>query len=334
MTSACIFKDTLRNHTQVFLKLGDSIIEICLHFINFNCTLDFLLSLMQSSGAGTSNEIPLQEGALALPAILITLPFSFFDVSYPLHQFIILIKKMTSNISMASDDSDVFHLEQSSSELSSQRHKTPSILNSTDISEQHTARVPSILSIASPEPRIFTIDDNSNESTMPYGFGRQLLIVFPSLNDLNLPPNPFNILNTMAIVTQTRDTNEQYSPESPEPSLPSPISTSPMNVSAYNSWKAPHTTTDDNTFYSEDEARRVYWTSPLGERFESEGEPRRIYVLSSSPSPQPSPPRRQNRKLSLGMSFPKEGGVSQHVCEACGQTIPSTKDIPEPTRRR
>ena len=241
---------------------------------------------------------------------------------------------MTSNISMASDDSDVFYVEQGSSELSPQRHNTPNILNSTEISEQHTARMPSISSIASPEPRIFTIDDNSNEPTMPYGFGRQLPIVPPSLNDLNLPPNPFNILNTMAIVTQTQDNNKQYSPESPELSLPSPISTPPMNVSAYNSWETTHTTTEDNTFYSEDEPRRVYWTSPLGEKFESEDEQRRIYVLSPSPSPPPSHPRRQKRKLSLGMSFPKEGGVSQDVCEACGQTIPSTKDIPGPSRRK
>ena len=193
--------------------------------------------------------------------------------------------------------------------------------------------MPSISTIASPEPYIFTINDDSKEPTMPYGSGRQLPIVPTSLNDLNLPPNPFNILNTMAVVAQTQDDNEQYSPESPEPSLPSPISTQPMNVSAYNSWEMPHTTTDDNTFYSEDEPRRVYWTSPLGEMFESEDEPRRIYVLSPSPSPPPSPPRAQKRKLSLVMSFPKDEGVSQHICEACGQTIPSTKDIPGPSSR-
>ena len=54
---------------------------------------------------------------------------------------------------MASDDSDVFYVEQSSSELSPQRHNTSNILNSTETSEQHTARMPSISSIASPEPR-------------------------------------------------------------------------------------------------------------------------------------------------------------------------------------
>ena len=221
-----------------------------------------------------------------------------------------------SNISLASDDSDVFYVEQSSSEPSPQRHNSPNILNSTEVSEQHTVRMPSVSSIASPEPRIFTIDDDSNEPTIPYGFGRQLPIVPPSLNDLNLPPNPFSILMTMAIANnndeETHDAN--YSPESHEPSVPSSISSPPMNVSAVNSWETSYTTTDDNTFHSSDE-------------------PRRIYFLPPSPSPPPSPPRAQKRKISLGMSFPKDGGVSQHICEACGQIIPSVKDTPGPSSR-
>ena len=141
---------------------------------------------------------------------------------------------------------------------------------------------------------------------MPYGFVRQLPIVPLSLNDLNLPPNPFNILATMAVVNHTKDgNNDEYSPQSPEPSDPSPISTPPMNVSTFNSWETPRITTDDNTFFSEDEPRRVYWTSPLEINIYSEGEPRRIYLLSS-PSP-PSPPRKMKRKLEIGMSFPKKG---------------------------
>ena len=136
-----------------------------------------------------------------------------------------------SIISMASDDSDVFYVEQSSTEPRPRRHNTPNILNSTELPEQHTARMPSVSSIASPQPQIFTIDDDSNEPTMPYGFGQQHPIVPPSLNDLNLPPNPFNILATMAIASNTGDDNDVYSPQSPEPSLPSPISTPPMNIS-------------------------------------------------------------------------------------------------------
>ena len=232
---------------------------------------------------------------------------------------------------MASSDSDVFYVEQSSNEPSPQRNNSPNILNSTEITQTYTARMPSVSSIASPEPQIFTIGDDSNEPTMPYGFGRQLPIVPPSLNDLNLQPNPFNILNTMAVVTQTQDDNDWYSSQSPEPSDPSPILTPSMNVSTINSWETPHTTTDDNTFYLKDEPRRVYWTSPLDETFDSEDEPRRIHLLSS-PSP-PPPPRKMKRKLEIGMSFPKRGGVSQHICEACGQTILSVKDIPGSSSR-
>ena len=244
---------------------------------------------MQSSGAGTSKQIPLQESALALPAIPITFPFSIFDISYLLHQFIILISKMTSNISMASDDSDVFYVEQISNEPSPRRNNTPNILNSTEFSEHHTSPMPSVSSIASPQTQIFTIHDDSNEPTMSYGIRRQLPTVPPSLNDLNLPPNPFNILATMAVVDYTEDdNNDGYIPQSPDPSDPSPLSTPPMNVSTFNSLEATHTTTDDNTFYSDDE-------------------PRGIYFLPSTPTP-PPPPRKPKRKLSLGMSFPKEGG--------------------------
>ena len=136
----------------------------------------------------------------------------------------------------------------------------------------------------------------------------------------------------MVVVHPTGDGHdENYSPELPELSYPTPISLPPMNVSTFNSWETPHTTTDDNTFYSEDEPRRVYWTSPLDEIFYSEGEPRRIPLLSS-PS-QPSPPRKMKRKLGIGLSFPKRRGVLEHVCEASGQVIPPTKDIPGPSTK-
>ena len=168
----------------------------------------------------------------------------------------------------------------------------------------------SISLIASPEPQIVTIDDDSTEPTMPYGFGRQLPIIPPNLNDLNLPPNPFNMLATMAVANNTEEANDDnYSPQSPQPLELSPISKPPMNVTAFNSWEMSYTTTNDDTFYSSDE-------------------PRRIFFLPPTPSPPPSPPRKMKRRLSLGMSFPKDGGVSQHVCEACGQTIPAVKGHP------
>ena len=182
-------------------------------------------------------------------------------------------------------------MEQSSNGQSVPRPNTPIVLNSTEISGDDSRETISISSITSNEPQIVTIDDDSNEPTMPYGFGRQLPVVPPSLNDLNLPPNPpFNILATMAIANNTGGANDDnYSPQSPQPSLSSPISTPPMNVSAHNSWETSYTTTDNDTFYSSDE-------------------PRRIYFLPPSPASPLSPPRKLKRRLSLVMSFPKEGG--------------------------
>ena len=161
---------------------------------------------------------------------------------------------MSSNISIDSTDTDVFYVEQISNEPSPQRNNSPDILNSTERSEHHAMRMPSISTIASPQPHIFTINDNSNEPMIPYGFGRQLPIVPASLNDLNLPPNPFNILATMAVVHQTQNTHDDnYSLQSPESSELSSISTPPMNVSAFISAETSYTSTDDNTFHSSDE---------------------------------------------------------------------------------
>ena len=222
---------------------------------------------------------------------------------------------MSSNISLDSTNSDVFYVEQISNEPSPQRRNSPETLNSTEMSEHHATRMPSIYNMAFPQPYIFKIIDDSNEPTIPYGFERQLPIVPPSLNELNLPPNPFNILTTLAIANNTEDANDDnYSPQSPEPSEPSPISTPLRNVSAFNSWETSYTTTGNDTFYSSDE-------------------PRRIFFLPPSPASPTSPPRKLKRRLSLGMSFPKEGGVSQQACEICSQTIPSAKDIPGPSNR-
>ena len=239
---------------------------------------------------------------------------------------------MSSNISPDSTDSDVFYVEQLSDELSPRRNNSPDIFNSTERSEHQTARMPSISTIASPQAHIFTINDDSNEPTLPNGFGRQLPIVPPSLNDLNLPPNLFNILATMGVVHQTQNTHDDnFCPQSPEPSELSSISTPPMNVSAFNNCETSYTSTDDNTFYTSDEPRRVYWNlssdDDLGSRV-----PRNPSVASSR-CVTPPPPRAQKMKISLGMSFPKDGGMSQHICEDCGQTIPPVKDTPGPSSR-
>ena len=217
---------------------------------------------------------------------------------------------MNISLDSSSTESDLFYVEQSSLEGSPIRNDTPAILNSTVVSGTMEREVITISSVASPEPRIVTLDSDSNDPTTPHGFGSQQPIVPPSFNDLNLPPNPFSVLATMAVV-RVDDAN---SPHSPEPSIPSPISTPPMNVSTIEGWDTTHTTTDDATFYTDDEPRRVYWDISSSDTFDF-NEPRNVSV-ASSPSSTPPPPRRQKRKLSIWMSFPKKGGVLQHTCEA------------------
>ena len=64
----------------------------------------------------------------------------------------------------------------------------------------------------------------------------------------------------MVVVHQTQNTHDDnYSPQSPDPSELSSISTPPTNVSAFNNWETSYTSTDDNTFYTSNEPRRVYW---------------------------------------------------------------------------
>ena len=165
---------------------------------------------------------------------------------------------MSPNVSIDSVVSDVFFVEQRSNEPSPQRNTSSHIFNSNEISHTHTAGIPSVASIESPEPQILTIHDDSNEPTKPFGFGRQLPIIQPSLNDFNLTPNPFTVLATMAVVNHTEHaSDDNYNPQSPEPSEPSPISTPPMNVSTFDSWETSRTTTDDNSFHSDDEPRRI-----------------------------------------------------------------------------
>ena len=221
----------------------------------------------------------------------------------------------------SSTDSDVFYVEQSLPERSPMRNNTPAILNSTQLSGAMEPESITTSSVASPEPQIVTIDSDSDELTFPYAFGTQHPILPPSLNDLNLPPNPFNVLATMAVIQQDQEDSHQ----SPELSGPSPISTPPMNLSTIEGWETPHTTTDDNTFYlSKNEPRRVYWDFFADDTIES-NEPRRFYT-TGSPTSAPPPPPRQKRRLSMGMSFPQGGGgVSQHTSEACGQPLPQRK---------
>ena len=193
---------------------------------------------------------------------------------------------MNISLDSSSTESDVFYVEQSSVKGSPIRINTPAILTSTEISGAMEKKVITISSVASPEARIVTLDSDSNDPTIPYGFSSQHPIVPPSPNDLNLPPNPFIVLATMA----ANRVDDAYNAHSPEPSIPSPISTPPINVSTIEGWDTMYTTTDDNTFYSsENKPRRIYWDISSSDTLDS-NEPRHASV-ASSPSSNPPPPR-------------------------------------------
>ena len=218
--------------------------------------------------AGTSKHLP-PNGACRLTfsniiTSKVTLLISAALKPFKFHQsFITMYRNLSLN---SSTDSNVFYVEHSSPERSPIRNNTPVILNSTQLSGAMEPEAITISSVASPEPQILTIDSDSNEPTFSYAFGTQHPIVPPSLNDLNLPSNPFNVLATMAIIQHDQEDSSQL----PEPSDPSPISTPPMNLNTIEAWETPHTTTDNNSFYSsENEPRRVYWDFSPYEIFES-----------------------------------------------------------------
>ena len=301
MTSAKYFKDTLRSETQNFLipKISSS---FCLPIINFSYTANSvtLILLLKPRELRSVSRLTARAASRFSNIITFQVTLSISSSSKKIQTSSNFIP-MYRNLSFTSStDSDVFYVEQSSPERSPIRHNTPAIMNSTQLSGAIDPETITISSVASPEPQIVTIDSDSHEPTFPYAFGSQYPIVPPSLNDLNLPANPFNVLAPMAVIQQ----DQEDSPPSPEPSDPSPISTPPMNISKISGWETPHTTTDENTFYSSDnDPRRVYWDASPNETFES-GEPRRVYSIAS-PSSTPPPPPRRKRRLSIGMSFPK-----------------------------
>ena len=121
----------------------------------------------------------------------------------------------------------------------------------------------SVPSVTSPKPNIITIESDLNEPTILYVFIWHLPIIPSYLNDLNLLPNPFNILAEMAVVepgTPLRH-DEEHSPQSPEASDPSPKSTLPMNLSTIEGCDTSYASSNANNFYSDDDPQRIYFLS-------------------------------------------------------------------------
>ena len=118
----------------------------------------------------------------------------------------------------------------------------------------HTREIITISSAQSLEPNISTLESDSNEPTIQYGFGRQITIVPPRLKYLNLSPNPLIVLATMAVVQPTtQPSKEKDGSLSPLKSEISSISTPPMNINGIERWE----TSSDGNFCSDDGARRI-----------------------------------------------------------------------------
>ena len=177
--------------------------------------------------------------------------------------------------------SDVFYVECSSEEGSPKRNNTPAVLKSTELSGAMARRTTTIPSVASLEPLMVTIDSDSNELTVPHGSGSQHPIVPPSLNDLNLTPNPFNVLSTIAVIRK----DEAYSSQSPEPSIPLPIST-PQEIYEYH-WRLGYNAHNHGwchilfiLYWHTIELRRVYWGFSSSDTFDP-NEPKNVSIASS-----------------------------------------------------
>ena len=201
------------------------------------------------------------------------------------------LNAMNRNLSLASSStqSDVVHVERSSEDSSPFRNNTPAVLNSMQLSGPLARDTITISSVASSKAQFVSIDSDSNKPTIPFAFGNQHPIVPPSLNDLNLLPNLFNLLGYYGRNSTKRGTK----PQSPEQYHPYPISTPLLNLSTIEGWETPHTTTNENTSYSEGEPERVYLHTSSNETFDSD-EPRQI-SFTSSPSSTPPPPRHRKR---------------------------------------
>ena len=111
---------------------------------------------------------------------------------------------MNRNLSLdcSSTEPEVFYVEDSSEEGSPIRNNTPAVLNSTELSGSMAREALTISSVASPQPQIVTIGSDSNEPSFPCGFVNQHPFLPPSLNDLSMTHNPFNVLATVAVIRQ------------------------------------------------------------------------------------------------------------------------------------
>ena len=193
-----IFKDTLRKQTQIFLILKLTpwfVYKLSFPVIPPNNRLkqlDWYRGNFKASAAWRRMPIDFffksslfKVASLISAAQTLSLIFSFLQNS---KQIIIMIISLDS----CSTESDVFYVEQTLTEGSPIRNNTPAILNSTEISGAMEREVITISSVASPEPRIVTLD---SDSILP------LQLIFSQGISLKIQHAPPRCFKTQTLVT-------------------------------------------------------------------------------------------------------------------------------------
>ena len=173
------FKDTLRKETRIFLFFEFHSL-ICFQVINFSYTTENSTSATRMKPREFQSISRLATHADWLLFISSLLQVTSSNIaalncfkSFPHFQELLA---MYRNISLNEcTDSEVFYVEHSAAETSPIRNNTPAILNCTQLSGPMEPDAITISSVASPEPRIVTIDSDANEPTFPYAFGTQRL---------------------------------------------------------------------------------------------------------------------------------------------------------------
>ena len=168
MTSACFFKDRLRNDTQVVHISLFNFRQFTHEFSNLpdisNCLTPSTLLLT----AGKSKVFPLYECLLSLLVVLPSIiPVILREIT-KLQQ-----NSISFNInSFNSTHSHVFYMEQSSGEQNPPKNSNLEVFSCTELSGAQAMEVITLSSVASLEPQIATINSYSKEATLHYSYGK------------------------------------------------------------------------------------------------------------------------------------------------------------------
>ena len=245
-----------RNDTQGFVQTKISFIENCLHPINFNYTPHFPTSSALVTKLGTSNEVPLDEGWN-----IITCKTNHFSnvSSYSSAVSSQSIKWRCFDQFLRNPLFQIFYgaIVEWTKSAQTQHADCPQLHR--NVRQQNPGNDHTIIhcnAYATNRHNWLWIDWNNG-----------IIWIWKAATDYSSKLERFELAAQSIQYPSNNGGRKPYStrswqklqPQSPEPSQPSPILTPPKNLSTIERWETPHTTTDNNTFYCDDEPRRSYF---------------------------------------------------------------------------